>query len=67
MTSRNINIELSVYERLKKMKKEDESFSQALDRLMKASGKSIAASFGSVKDLDYAQIKRSRRDQDVVL
>jgi predicted CopG family antitoxin len=67
MTSRNINIELSVYDRLKKFKKADESFSQALDRLMSASCKSIKASFGTIKDLDYAEIKKARRDRDVVL
>jgi predicted CopG family antitoxin len=67
MASRNINIELSVYERLARLKGENESFSQLLQRLLGASAKGLNESFGALKELDYGQIKRSRRDRDVVL
>lgn len=67
MTSRNINIEISVYDRLRKLKKENESFSEALDRLLEVSGRNINASFGALKDISYSEIKKSRRDRDVVL
>ncbi len=67
MTSRNINIEISVYDRLRKIKKEDESFSEALDRLLEVSGRSINASFGALKDISYSEIKKSRSDRNVVL
>jgi predicted CopG family antitoxin len=67
MTSRNINIEMSVYERLSRLKKANESFSQVLDRLIGVSSKKLSDSFGMAKDLSYEEIKRSRRDRDVVL
>jgi len=69
MTSRNINIEISVYERLKKLKSEHESFSEVLERLLDSTSKNLEASFGILKDapLSYSEIKKSRRDRDVVL
>ncbi len=69
MSSRNINIEISVYERLRKLKKENESFSEVLERLLGISGKSLSASFGILRTepISYSDIKKSRRDRDVVL
>jgi predicted CopG family antitoxin len=69
MTSRNINIEISVYEKLKKIKKEDESFSQLLGRLLGLSSGNLKESFGALRDepLDYQEIKKSRIDRRVVL
>ncbi|NYZ73886.1 antitoxin [Candidatus Micrarchaeota archaeon] len=69
MTSRNINIEISIYERLRKLRREDESFSEVLERLMAISGKNLSGSFGVLKNepLDYSEIKKSRRDRNVVL
>ncbi|MFH0884152.1 MAG: antitoxin VapB family protein [Candidatus Micrarchaeota archaeon] len=69
MSSRNINIEISVYERLRKLKKENESFSEVLERLLGISGRSLSSSFGMLKDapISYGEIKKSRRDRDVIL
>lgn len=69
MTSRNINVEISVYERLKKIKGAGESFSEVLERLLSTGAASLEASFGILKDepLDYREIKKSRRDRDVPL
>jgi predicted CopG family antitoxin len=69
MTSRNINIEISVYERLSKLKKGDESFSEVLERLLGAARKGLSASFGMLRDepISYAEIKKSRRDRDAAL
>ena len=69
MSSRNINIEISVYERLRKLKKGNESFSEVLERLLGASRKNLEASFGVLRagPLDYAAIKKSRRDRHVAL
>jgi predicted CopG family antitoxin len=69
MTSRNINIEISVYEKLKKLKRDDESFSQLLERLLGMSAGNLRESFGALKaePLDYQEIKKSRLDRRVVL
>ncbi|MEW6036329.1 MAG: antitoxin VapB family protein [Candidatus Micrarchaeota archaeon] len=69
MTSRNINIEISVYERLRKLKKENESFSELLERLLGISGKGLSESFGMLRGspLNYEEIKKARRDRNVVL
>jgi predicted CopG family antitoxin len=66
MASRNINIKMSVYERLSRLRKANESFSQVLDRLIGATSKKLSDSFGMGKDLSYEEIKKSRKSRDVV-
>ena len=69
MTSKNINIEISVYERLNRLKNKNESFSEVLIRLLSTSRPNPKQFFGILKreDLDYNEIKRGRRDRDVIL
>jgi hypothetical protein len=38
-----------------------------LDRLLRASSRKLSDSFGTLKGLSYDEIKKSRRDRDVVL
>lgn len=67
MASKNINVELSIYEKLLALKGERESFSQLFDRILREQ-KNIRSCFGINKKLDftYQEIKKSRvRDRDV--
>ena len=69
MASKNINIELSIYERLLRIKKHEESFSELLARLLSSPRIGLMDSFGSLgrEAPDYREIKKSRCDRDVVL
>ncbi len=69
MASRNINIEVGVYDQLSRIKLENESFTEVLARLIQTQKSALKASFGALRNnpLDYEEIKKSRRDRDVVL
>ncbi len=69
MASKNINIDIRTYTKLRKVKKEDESFSELLERMLKKTEMALKNSFGTIErdTLDYKEIKKNRRDRDVVL
>ena len=51
MTSKMISIRKEIYEKLKKIKASDESFSELLERLIKEREKSPLTHFGIAKEL----------------
>ena len=69
MASKNINIEIKVYEKMKRMKRAGESFSQFLLRMLKSSEVGLEDSFGMLRGepLDYNEVKRARADRKFTL
>ncbi|MBK7386885.1 MAG: antitoxin VapB family protein [Methanothrix sp.] len=50
MASKNISIRYDVYKLLKEAKREEESFSDAIERLLKRDKVDLSEYFGSLKD-----------------
>ena len=69
MASKNINIEISVYEKLSRLKNTNESFSDLLTRLLTSSRSDPKESFGVLKNskLEYTEIKKRRGERNVIL
>lgn len=57
MATKTIRVREDVYERLKARKRDDESFSDLLDRLTDRKG-AFEAGFGSLKDVDFERAIR---------
>lgn len=69
MASKNINVEISVYEKLSRLKSANESFSDLLVRLLSNSRPNPKELFGVLKgsEISYKEIKKRRGDRDVIL
>ncbi len=59
MTSKTVSLERSAYERLKASKLPGESFTQAVNRLVKGSAPSFRVLAGSIKPADSRAIKKT--------